>query len=108
MTPSMRPVVSTPTSITPIRTFPTTSFGATFATMLAMSTPRDRARRMTEIVPFVDEGLGHSSYLIDLGDGRALVVDPPRIPNRHVDEAHARGLAIALTADTHSHADYVS
>jgi len=63
---------------------------------------------MTEIVTFVDEGLGHSSYLVDLGDGRALVVDPPRIPNRHVDEAHARGLEIALTADTHSHADYVS
>jgi hydroxyacylglutathione hydrolase len=63
---------------------------------------------MTEIVTFVDEGLGHSSYLVDLGDGRALVVDPPRIPERHVNEAHARGLEIALTADTHSHADYVS
>ena len=68
----------------------------------------DRARRMTEIVTFVDEGLGHSSYLVDLGDGRALVVDPPRIPSRHVAEARARGLEIALTADTHSHADYVS
>jgi hydroxyacylglutathione hydrolase len=63
---------------------------------------------MTEIVAFVDEGLGHSSYLVDLGDGRGLVVDPPRIPDRHVEEAHARGLEIALTADTHSHADYVS
>ena len=37
---------------------------------------------MTTILPFVDEGLGHSSYLVDLGDGRALVVDPPRIPDR--------------------------
>jgi hydroxyacylglutathione hydrolase len=63
---------------------------------------------MTEIVPFVDEGLGHSSYLVDLGDGRALVVDPPRIPSPHVAEARARGLEIAATADTHSHADYVS
>ena len=63
---------------------------------------------MTEIVTFVDEGLGHSSYLVDLGDGRALVVDPPRIPDRHVAEARARGLEIAFTADTHSHADYVS
>ncbi len=63
---------------------------------------------MTEIVTFVDEGLGHSSYLVDLGDGRALVVDPPRIPDQHVAEARARGLEIALTADTHSHADYVS
>jgi hydroxyacylglutathione hydrolase len=63
---------------------------------------------MTEIVTFVDEGLGHSSYLVDLGDGRALVVDPPRIPDRHVAEARRRGLEIAVTADTHSHADYVS
>ncbi len=63
---------------------------------------------MTEVVTFVDEGLGHSSYLVDLGDGRALVVDPPRIPDQHVAEARARSLQIAFTADTHSHADYVS
>jgi len=63
---------------------------------------------MTQIVTFVDEGLGHSSYLVDLGDGRALVVDPPRMPDRHIAEARARGLKVAFTADTHSHADYVS
>jgi hydroxyacylglutathione hydrolase len=63
---------------------------------------------MTDIVTFTDEGLGHSSYLVDLGDGRALIVDPPRIPDRHLDETAARGLEIAFTADTHSHADYVS
>ena len=63
---------------------------------------------MTEVVTFVDEGLGHSSYLVDLGDGRALIIDPPRTPDRHVAEARARGLTIAFTADTHSHADYVS
>jgi len=63
---------------------------------------------VTEIVDFVDEGLGHSSYLVDLGDSRALIVDPPRLPDRHIAEARARGLKIAFTADTHSHADYVS
>ena len=67
---------------------------------------RRYARRV--IVAFVDEGLGHSSYLVDLGDGRALVVDPPRLPTMHVAAARARGLEIAFTADTHSHADYVS
>ena len=61
-----------------------------------------------EIVDFVDEGLGHSSYLVDLGDGRALVIDPPRIPAAHLEAAAAHGLEIAYTADTHSHADYVS
>jgi hypothetical protein len=31
-----------------------------------------------EIVSLADEGLGISSYLVDLGDGRALAVDPER------------------------------
>jgi glyoxylase-like metal-dependent hydrolase (beta-lactamase superfamily II)/rhodanese-related sulfurtransferase len=60
------------------------------------------------ITAFVDEGLGHSSYLVDLGDGHALVVDPPRLPAAQLDAAHARGISIRWTADTHSHADYVS
>src|SRR6266487_2042594 len=32
------------------------------------------------IAAIVDEGLGNSSYLVDLGDRRALVVDPQRDP----------------------------
>ncbi len=31
-----------------------------------------------DLVPLVDEGLGNSAYLVDLGDGRALVVDVSR------------------------------
>lgn len=60
------------------------------------------------IYDFVDEGLGHSSYLIDLGDGTAALIDPPRFPGDH--EALARHLVarIAWTFDTHSHADYVT
>src|SRR4029079_9420199 len=61
-----------------------------------------------DIVPVVDEGIGHSSYLVDLGDGTALVVDPHRIPETEHAAAESRGLKIAFTADTHSHADYVS
>jgi glyoxylase-like metal-dependent hydrolase (beta-lactamase superfamily II)/rhodanese-related sulfurtransferase len=61
-----------------------------------------------EITAFVDEGLGHSSFLVDLGDGSALVVDPPRFADVHVRTARERGLRIAFTADTHSHADYIS
>ena len=30
------------------------------------------------VVPVVDEGLGNSAYLVDLGDGRALAVDASR------------------------------
>ena len=58
--------------------------------------------------PFVDEGLGHSSYLIDLGDGTAAVVDPPRFPTAHERMARSLGLTVAWTLDTHSHADYVT
>jgi hydroxyacylglutathione hydrolase len=32
----------------------------------------------TVVVSVVDEGLGNSAYLVDLGDGRALAVDVPR------------------------------
>lgn len=63
---------------------------------------------MVRIVDFVDEGLGHSSYLIDLGDGSAAVIDPPRFPIAHETFAGREGLRLAWTADTHSHADYVT
>ena len=57
---------------------------------------------------FVDEGLGHSSYLVDLGDGSAALVDPPRFPSSHQCVAEAEGQVLAWTIDTHSHADYVT
>ncbi|GMU77255.1 MAG: MBL fold metallo-hydrolase [Acidimicrobiia bacterium] len=57
---------------------------------------------------FVDEGLGHSSYLIDLGDGSAAIVDPPRFPDAEERLADHLGLRLAWTVDTHSHADYVT
>jgi glyoxylase-like metal-dependent hydrolase (beta-lactamase superfamily II)/rhodanese-related sulfurtransferase len=60
------------------------------------------------ITAFVDEGLGHSSYLVDLGAGQALIIDPPRLPTAQLDAAEARGVTVSWTADTHSHADYVS
>ena len=57
---------------------------------------------------FVDEGLGHSSYVVDLGDGTAAVVDPPRFPIAQEALADRLGLHIGWTLDTHSHADYVT
>lgn len=57
---------------------------------------------------FVDEGLGHSSYLVDLGDGSAATIDPPRFPDAHETFAAELGLRLRWTADTHSHADYVT
>ena len=57
---------------------------------------------------FVDEGLGHASYLIDIGDGTAALIDPPRFPNAHETLTAQLGSRTAWTFDTHSHADYVT
>ena len=65
---------------------------------------------MTSATPvaFVDDGLGNSSYLVDLGDRRALVVDPARHPAGYLAAADRRGLSIAYAVETHLHADFVS
>jgi len=60
------------------------------------------------VVPVVDEGLGNSAYLLDLGDGRALAVDSSRDLRALRAEAERRGLRIAYAADTHLHADFLS
>ena len=57
---------------------------------------------------FVDEGLGHSSYLIDIGDGTTALVAPPSFPSFHEALAAGLGSRIAWTFDTHSHADYTT
>jgi hydroxyacylglutathione hydrolase len=61
-----------------------------------------------DLVPLVDEGLGNSAYLVDLGDGRALVVDVSRDLRAVHEAAGKRGLTIAFAADTHLHADFLS
>jgi len=63
---------------------------------------------MADIVTIFDEGLGNSSYLVDLGGGRGLVVDPTRDPGPYLVAAERRGLRLAYTAETHLHADFVS
>ncbi|CDO09516.1 MBL fold metallo-hydrolase [Mycolicibacterium cosmeticum] len=61
-----------------------------------------------ELIPLLDEGLGNTAYLVDLGDGRALAVDVSR-DLRAVHEAAARHrLTVAYAADTHLHADFLS
>lgn len=60
------------------------------------------------VIPVVDDGLGNSSYLVDLGAGRALAVDPC-LDLRGLDAAaHRHGLRVVAAADTHLHADFLS
>jgi hydroxyacylglutathione hydrolase len=61
-----------------------------------------------DVVPLVDEGLGNSAYLVDLGDGRALVVDVSLDLRATSHAARRRGLTVAFAADTHLHADFLS
>jgi hydroxyacylglutathione hydrolase len=60
------------------------------------------------VIALVDEGLGNSAYLVDLGDGRALVVDASRDLRALRAATQKRNLQVAFAADTHLHADFLS
>ena len=60
------------------------------------------------ITPFVDEGLGNSSYVVDLGEGRGLVIDPVRDVESYARFAGEHHLELAYSLETHLHADFVS
>ncbi|MDQ4084422.1 MAG: MBL fold metallo-hydrolase [Actinomycetota bacterium] len=58
------------------------------------------------VTAVVDDGLGNSAYLVDLGDHRVLAVDPSRDlrgARRHLGERR-----VAFAADTHLHADFLT
>lgn len=61
-----------------------------------------------DLIPVIDAGLGNSTYILDLGDGTALVVDPERDVREVREHARRLGLSIAYAAETHLHADFIS
>jgi hydroxyacylglutathione hydrolase len=63
---------------------------------------------MPAIHPVVDEGLGNSAQVVELGDGRALVVDPARDPTPYLELARTRRLRIAYALETHLHSDFLT
>lgn len=60
------------------------------------------------IHPVVDEGLGNTSWWVETGNGRALVIDPVRDVRTYLQLADERGLTLAFSVETHLHADFVS
>jgi hydroxyacylglutathione hydrolase len=60
------------------------------------------------VVGLTDEGLGNTSWLVDLGAGGAMVVDPERFPGPYRGVADGLGLTIRYAAETHLHADFVT
>lgn len=61
-----------------------------------------------EVVQFVREGLGNSSYLVEIGRGEAVLVDPDRMVDRYFEAAAKRRWKVAGVFETHVHADFVS
>ena len=65
-------------------------------------------KRLTDPIAFVDEGLGNSAYMVDVGDRRAVVVDPARDATPYLAAAERSGVSIAFTVETHLHADFLT
>ena len=63
---------------------------------------------MLNVVPFVREGLGNSSYLLQLGESEAALIDPDRCVDRYLETAGSHGWRISSIFETHIHADFVS
>ena len=61
-----------------------------------------------EVVQFVHEGLGNSSYLVRLQEGVAALIDPDRSVGRYLRAAADRGWEVTAVFETHLHADFVS
>lgn len=61
-----------------------------------------------EMLWFQHEGLGNSSYLVEVAPGKALAVDPDRRVRRYIDAADKRGWQIVAAIDTHVHADFIT
>jgi hydroxyacylglutathione hydrolase len=61
------------------------------------------------IEPFVDTGLGNSSYLIGShANKKGILIDPLRDVDRYLSAASERGLELTHVLDTHLHADFIS
>ena len=63
---------------------------------------------MVTVLAVEHVGLGNSSHLLDLGDGRAAVMDPQRDVRPYLTIVHRRGLRIGYAVETHVHADFVT
>ena len=53
-----------------------------------------------DVTPLVDDGLGNSAYLVDLGEGRGLVVDASRDLRAVRAAAERQGLTLAYAGPT--------
>lgn len=55
-----------------------------------------------------DDALGNTSYLVEVGGGAAVAIDPRRDVDPHLEVASEHHLEIIAVIETHLHADFVS
>jgi len=61
-----------------------------------------------KLLPFVHEGLGNSSYVVEVSAGEAIAIDPDRTVRRYLQAAGANDMRITGVLETHVHADFVT
>jgi hydroxyacylglutathione hydrolase len=61
-----------------------------------------------KVVSFVHEGLGNSSYLVEVAPGQAVLIDPDRSVGRYFVTAEELGVDVVAIFETHLHADFVT
>src|ERR671935_2468140 len=61
-----------------------------------------------DVRAIADEALANTSYLVDLGEGEAAVLDPRRDVEEYLALADRLRLHIVASMETHLHADFVS
>jgi rhodanese-related sulfurtransferase/glyoxylase-like metal-dependent hydrolase (beta-lactamase superfamily II) len=61
-----------------------------------------------KVIPFVHEGLGNSSYLVEVAPGKAVAVDPDRTAARYLNAAATNSLQVTAVLETHVHADFIT
>src|SRR5512141_2034864 len=61
------------------------------------------------VEPFVDTGLGNSTYLIGSHETKqGILIDPLRDVDRYLHTASNLGITLTHVLDTHLHADFIS
>lgn len=55
-----------------------------------------------------DPTLANTSFVLELGGGAAVVIDPPRDVSPHLALASDQGLDVVASIETHLHSDFVS
>ena len=60
------------------------------------------------LVPILDDGLYNTTWMVELGDSRILVVDASCDLRAVHAAVQKRGLTVAYAADTPLHADFVT